>query len=93
MKVSLKKAKHYGDMLHIDYDVVPLKVWRYGITIELEHGKVNTKTNVTNNDLLMTAKIALAHLLEYPDYYQRLEEMEEDADEYWSDKVKPQVTF
>lgn len=42
-----------------------------GINIELEHGKVNTETNVTNDDLLMTAKIALAHLNEFPNYYNR----------------------
>ena len=37
--------------------------------IELEHGSVNPKTNVTNDDKIMTLKIALAHLNEYPDYY------------------------
>ena len=40
-----------------------------GINIELEHGLKNIRTNVTNNDLITTAKIALAHLLEYPNYY------------------------
>ena len=40
-----------------------------GMNIELEHGYVNPITNVTNNDLLMTAKIALAHLMEFPNYY------------------------
>ena len=40
-----------------------------GINIELEHGTVNPKTNVTNDDLITTAKIALAHLNEYPNYY------------------------
>ena len=39
------------------------------MNIELEHGYVNPITNVTNNDLLMTAKIALAHLMEFPNYY------------------------
>lgn len=42
-----------------------------GINIELEHGKINPLTNVTNNDLIMTMKIALAHLNEYPDYYNK----------------------
>ena len=40
-----------------------------GINVELEHGKINSDTNVTNDDLEMTAKIALAHLNEFPNYY------------------------
>lgn len=42
-----------------------------GINIELEHGTVNEKTNVTNDDLIMTTKIALAHLNEFNDYYNK----------------------
>jgi hypothetical protein len=40
-----------------------------GINIELEHGNISPLTNVTNNDLELTMKIALAHLNEFPDYY------------------------
>ncbi len=56
-------------ILNIDFTKFPLSDFITGINIELEHGLVNPVTNVTNNDLLMTAKIALAHLNEYPDYY------------------------
>ena len=42
-----------------------------GINIELEHGRINPKTNVTNDDLISTMKIALAHLNEFPDYYNK----------------------
>lgn len=42
-----------------------------GINIELEHGKINPETNITNDDLEMTTKIALAHLYEYPNYYNK----------------------
>lgn len=51
--------------------------------VELEHGTIDPATNVTNDDPIMTGKIALAHLNEFPDYYDRLEEMEEEAEEYW----------
>lgn len=47
-----------------------------GLQVEYEHGTNEPETNVTNDDLLMTAKIALAHLREYPDYYERLEIVE-----------------
>ena len=58
-----------AEELNVDFDVIPFSDFITGINIELEHGKVNPITNVTNNDLLMTAKIALAHLNEFPDYY------------------------
>lgn len=31
----------------------------------------NLQTNVTNNNLILTMKIALAHLNEFPDYYNK----------------------
>jgi len=42
-----------------------------GINIESEHGLINPKTNVTNDDLIVTSKIALAHLNEFPNYYNK----------------------
>ena len=57
-----------------------------GMDVELEHGTVDPNTNVTNDDPLTTAKIALAHLNEFPDYYTRLEKMEVEADAYWKNK-------
>jgi len=51
--------------------------------IELEHGTVDENTNVTNDDSLITGKIALAHLNEFPDYYDRLEKMEKEAHQFW----------
>jgi hypothetical protein len=47
--------------------------------VELEHGRHDPQTNVTNDDPILTAKIALAHLKEFPDYYTRLKRMEEEA--------------
>lgn len=54
--------------------------------MELEHGARDPETNVTNDDPLLTGKIALAHLKEFLDYYTRLAKMEKEADEFW-DKV------
>ena len=63
----LKIAKYLG----IDFTKFPLEDFITGINIELEHGRINPLTNVTNNNLLMTAKIALAHLNEHPNYYNK----------------------
>ena len=50
-----------------------------GMDVELEHGARDPETNVTDDDALTTGKIALAHLHEFPDYYTRLDRMEEEA--------------
>ena len=57
-----------------------------GLDVELEHGTIDPKTNVTNDDEIITGKIALAHLNEFSDYYTRLEKMEEEAEGYWEKK-------
>jgi hypothetical protein len=55
-----------------------------GIEVELEHGQRDPDTNVTNDDTLLTGKIALAHLKEFPDYYTRLAKMEKEVEVFWS---------
>ncbi|MBU4299122.1 hypothetical protein KJ636_03710 [Patescibacteria group bacterium] len=78
-----KEAKITGEMLGIKWDKFDVEQFRMGMDVELEHGFRDAKTNVTNDDPIMTGKIALAHLNEFPDYYTRLEKMEKEADEYW----------
>lgn len=55
--------------LNIDFSKFTFDELKNGIRIEMEHGLINPKTNVTNNDLEKTMKIALAHLNEFPNYY------------------------
>ena len=61
----LKIAKFLG----VNFDSFSLEDLTTGVNIELEHGLINKSTNVTDNDLITTMKIALAHLNEFPDYY------------------------
>ena len=75
-KISKKTAYKYGKILGIDFRKIKLSDFVYGINVEKEHGRVNKLTNVTNNDLLLTAKIALVHLIESKLYYQELKKME-----------------
>lgn len=87
--ISIDDANYLANVFNLNLDIVPLKIWKYGLEVELEHGsKFGAITNVTNNDLYKTAQIALAHLMEYPDYYQRLYKMEIQAEKYWSKKRK-----
>ena len=77
---TLAEAKQIGESLGIDWSKFAIEQYRMGLDVELEHGKVDQSTNVTNDDPIMTGKIALAHLNELPDYYTRLNRMEEEAE-------------
>lgn len=81
------EAKAIGDQIGIDWDKVSLEEFTQGLHVELEHGLHDDQTNVTNDDLVMTGKIAWAHLKEFADYYTRLKKMEDEADEYWKNKA------
>ncbi|MDY0236569.1 MAG: DUF5661 family protein [Gudongella sp.] len=83
---TVAQAIENGEMLGIDWTKFDVEQFRMGMDVEMEHGNVNSVTNVTNNDPLITAKIALAHLNEFPDHYTRLEKMENEAEDYWMNK-------
>ncbi|MBT3406874.1 hypothetical protein HN419_07000 [Candidatus Woesearchaeota archaeon] len=83
---TTEEAKEIGEKLDIKWDRFNVEQFKKGMNVELEHGNIDTDTNVSNDDPLTTGKIALAHLNEFPDYYDRLEKMEEEAEEYWDKK-------
>jgi hypothetical protein len=78
-----EQALELGEGLGIDWSRFDVEQFRTGLDVELEHGSCDPLTNVTDNDPRTTAKIALAHLSEFPDYYTRLERMEQEAEAYW----------
>jgi hypothetical protein len=83
---TAEEAKEAGEKIGIKWDKFDVDQFRRGMDIELEHGTRDPSTNVTNDDPIMIGKISLAHLNEFPDYYDRLEEMEEKAEEFWGKK-------
>jgi hypothetical protein len=82
-RFSVEDARRVGAALGIDWQQVDVEQFRRGMEVELEHGSRDPETNVTNDDLPATGKIAWAHLKEYPDYYTRLDALEAEAEEYW----------
>ena len=80
---TAEEAKEVGKKIGIKWDKFDVDQFRRGMDVELEHGTIDPSTNVTNDDPVITGKIALAHLNEFPDYYDRLEKMEEEAEEFW----------
>ena len=85
---TASQARAAGEQIGVDwatsrFDVEQL---RMGMDVELEHGLHDPETNVTDDDIVVTAKIARAHLNEFPDYYSRLAVMEAEAEAYWADR-------
>jgi len=75
------EARGIGEQIGIDWETAPFDVEQFhlGMDVELERGLHNPATNVTGDDPVVTGKIALAHLNEFPDYYTRLDRMEAEA--------------
>ena len=80
-RFTVEEARAAGERIGVDWDASPfsLEQFRMGMDVELEHGTRDPQTNVTGDDVIMTAKIARAHLNEFPDYYTRLAKMEAEA--------------
>ena len=80
---TTEEAKRIGEHLGVDWSQFDVEQFRMGLDVELEHGRIDPKTDVTHDDAVLTGKIALAHLNEFPDYYTRLSRMEGEAEAYW----------
>jgi len=85
-RISAEEARNVGSTLKIDWTKVDLEQFRRGLEVELEHGARDPETNVTNDDLTLTGKIAWAHLKEFPDYFTRLGNLEAEATAYWASR-------
>jgi hypothetical protein len=87
-KFTAEQARDIGERVGIDWSSAPFDTeqYRMGLDVELEHGRHDPNTNVTDDDEVTTGKIALAHLNEFPDYYTRLAKMEAEAEAYWAEQ-------
>lgn len=83
---TANEAEKIGGELGIKWDKYNVEQFRMGLDVELEHGTVDPSTNVTDDDPILTGKIALAHLNEFPDYYTRLYNLEKEGDAYWENR-------
>ena len=86
-RTTSAEAKRVGDAIGVDWSRFDLEQFRLGMDVEHEHGSHDPQTDVTGDDLILTGKIALAHMKEFPDYYARLERMEEEAVKDWATKT------
>jgi hypothetical protein len=85
-RTSTEEARRVGDEIGVDWERFDLEQFRAGMDVEYEHGSHDPQTDVTGDDPIVTGKIALAHMKEFPDYYERLERMEAEAERDSADK-------
>jgi hypothetical protein len=83
-KITPEEARRIGDEIGVDWNRFDLEQFRAGMDVEFEHGSHDPATDVTGDDPILTGKIALAHMKEFPDYYERLERMEQEARRDWA---------
>ncbi len=83
---SEKEANQLAKELNIDFHMIPIGEFVKGLNVETEHGSKHEETNITHDIDILTAKLALAHLRQIPDYYTRLEKMMHEAYLYWAER-------
>jgi len=83
-RTSIDEAQRVGDAIGVDWSRFDLEQFRAGMDVEFEHGAHDPQTDVTHDDPIITGKIVLAHMKEFPDYYERLERMEAEAEREWA---------
>ncbi len=83
-RTTIEEARQVGDEIGADWERFDVEQFRAGMDVEREHGSHDPQTDVTGDDPIVTGKIALAHMKEFPDYYERLERMEDEAKRDWA---------
>ncbi|HEY6395951.1 MAG TPA: DUF5661 family protein [Solirubrobacteraceae bacterium] len=87
-KTTSEEARRIGDHIGVDWSRFDIEQFRAGLDVEFEHGSHDPQTDVTGDDPILTGKIALAHMKEFPDYYERLERMEQQAKQDWAARTQ-----
>ena len=88
-RTTTDEARRIGDEIGVDWSRFDVEQFRSGLDVEFEHGSHDPQTDVTGDDPILTGKIALAHMKEFPDYYERLERMEQQAKQDWRRDARP----
>ncbi len=84
--LDLKRTKAIGDEIGVDWDIVDLGQFIEGVKEEMEHGsEFGENTKVHDDDYVTSGRIAYAHLIERPDYYTALAQLEAAGDAKFDD--------
>jgi Protein of unknown function (DUF5661) len=79
-RTTTDEARRVGEAIGVDWNRFDLAQFRAGMDAEFEHGSRDPQTDVRHDDPIVTGTIALAHMKKFPDYDERLERMEREAE-------------
>jgi hypothetical protein len=91
-QISSDEAKRIGEALHVDWEQVDLEQFRQGLMGEHEQAAIDPETGLTYEGVLLTGKVVLAHMQEFPDYFTRLAKLKEEVDEYQAGRTERMQT-
>ncbi len=83
-QISSEEARRIGDALHIDWDQVGLEQFRRDLMGARKQSASDPEIDPAYDGVLLSGKIVLAHMQEFPDYFNRLQKLKAEADEYQS---------
>lgn len=85
-KISVEEAKRIGESLYINWDQVDLEEFRQGLMEDERQKPLNSVLQQPFEGVLLSGKVVLGHIQEFPDYFNRLEKLKSEADEYQTRK-------
>ena len=81
-QISSDEARRIGESLHIDWDRIDLEQFRQGLMGEADQANMDSETGRTYDSVLLSGKLVVAHMQEFPDYFTRLEKLKAEADKH-----------
>jgi hypothetical protein len=81
-KISIEEAKHIGESLYINWEQVDLEEFRQGLMEDQQQKPLNSVLEEPFDGIVLSGKVFLGHMQEFPDYFNRLEKLKSEADEY-----------
>ena len=80
--ISSEEAQRIGESLHLDWDRIDLEQFRQGLMGEVDEANMDPETGRTYDSVLLSGKLVVAHMQEFPDYFTRLEKLKAEADRH-----------
>ena len=81
-QISSEEAQRIGESLHLDWDHIDLEQFRQGLMGEVDEANMDPETGRTYDSVLLSGKLVVAHMQEFPDYFTRLEKLKAEADRH-----------
>ncbi len=81
-QISVEEAQRIGESLHLDWDRIDLEKFRQGLMGQTDQTAMDPETGRTYGGVLLSGKLVLSHMQEFPDYFTRLEKLKAEAEEH-----------